>query len=91
MRILMIAAFAASLAVAAPAGAQDRSPLREEPLAERILRQATEALLKTLAGIVAAIPQYEAPEITEDGDIIIRRKRPPDPQPSPDPGEVIPL
>ncbi len=86
-------AFAWALMAATPAGADER-PLRpEEPIerAEDILRQATEALLQTLHGIVAAIPQYEAPVIDENGDIIIRRKRPPDVQPPPDPDEVIRL
>ena len=90
MRFLIVAALAAWVAGATPV-ADDR-PLRpDESLAEHILRQATEALLKTLEGIVAAIPQYEAPVITDDGDIIIRRKRAPDEQLPPDPDEVIPL
>ena len=32
--------------------------------------------MRSLEAFVEGIPQYEMPEITEEGDIIIRRKRP---------------
>lgn len=40
-------------------------------------RAAVEHLLGAVTDLVDAIPQYEAPEILDNGDIIIRRKRPP--------------
>ena len=33
-------------------------------------------LMRALEALMLMIPQYEMPELTEDGDIIIRRKRP---------------
>ncbi len=44
--------------------------------AERLGRHVAEKLMETLRFILRAVPQYEMPEITKDGDIIIRRKRP---------------
>ena len=60
----------------------------EEPPADRpeeLAREGMERLLRALELMIQMIPQYEMPEVTEDGDIIIRRKRhkaapPPDPE-----------
>ena len=35
-----------------------------------------QSLLKTMEMMLLAIPQYEAPYVNENGDIIIRRKNP---------------
>lgn len=43
--------------------------------AEEMARDAMEQLMKALELFMDSIPQYEAPEFNEDGDIIIRRKR----------------
>ena len=43
-----------------------------------------EQLMRALEAVVDMIPQYEMPEINEDGDIIIRRKRDVDPRPEAD-------
>ncbi len=79
MRILLLAA---SLLAASPALATDKSPterLREE------LERTAEALagnlgrlLSTFEEVARELPRYEAPQMLENGDIIIRRK-PPDP------------
>ena len=42
-----------------------------------------QGLIGTLRGMLKAIPQYEMPRVTEDGDIIIRRKREADPDSDP--------
>lgn len=42
-------------------------------------------LFQALDLFIRSIPQYEPPEITEDGDIIIRRKRGPDADLPPEP------
>ena len=44
--------------------------------AEELARQGADSILRTLDQLMDAIPQYERPEITEDGDIILRRVRP---------------
>ena len=43
--------------------------------AEDIAREAIEQLMRALELMIDSIPQYELPEIQENGDIIIRRKR----------------
>jgi len=75
-------------ALAAPEGTEDSAPppLSEElRRAEEMARQGVERLLGSLDLLARAIPQYEMPHLNENGDIVIRRKRPPDaPPPLPD-------
>ena len=52
--------------------------------AEDMAREAIEQLMRALELMIDSIPQYEMPEIEENGDIIIRRKQR---TPRPDPGE----
>jgi len=47
-------------------------------------REAIEQLMRALELMLGSIPQYELPEIMENGDIIIRRKHR-TPRPKPDP------
>ena len=76
---LLFAALLASAWPAIPAAAaEDRSP---GALLDRMLTEA----LGAIDLIVKAIPQYEAPEVLENGDILIRRKRP-----APEPPETKP-
>ncbi len=51
--------------------------------AEDMAREAIEQLMRALELMLDSIPQYELPEIMENGDIIIRRKRRA-PRPEPD-------
>ena len=81
---LIAAALLLGLALAGPppARAADEPP-EERP--EELAREGMERLLKALELMIEMIPQYEMPEVTEEGDIIIRRKRrksepPPDPE-----------
>ena len=57
--------------LAGPVAAQDKPDGLDETA-----RRAIEALVEAMRSVVAKIPMYEAPEILENGDIIIRRKRP---------------
>jgi len=41
-----------------------------------LMSDAMSQMVRALELFIKSIPQYEKPEITEDGDIIIRRKRP---------------
>ena len=62
----------------APRAAQQDDRVKAEDMA----REAIEQLLRALELMIQSIPQYEMPEIEENGDIIIRRKRrTPDPGP----------
>ena len=69
------------LASAAPAVAQSS----DEQTAEELAREGIHSLLRALDAFVDMIPQYETPELTDEGDIIIRRKRKPESAPSSDP------
>lgn len=73
-------AVAALLLASLPAGAQEAP---DDPLAraEEGMRQ----ILTALQLMLATIPQYEMPEVLENGDIIIRRVQPQTPV---DPNDV---
>ena len=61
------------LALAFPATAAE--PEKKETPSE-LMADAMSQMIRALELFIQAIPQYEKPEITEDGDIIIRRKHP---------------
>lgn len=77
-RPLLAAAVLAALA--APAWAQEKDTPGE------LAQEAMSKMVRALELMIQSIPQYEKPEINENGDIIIRRKRPNDPPRLPDPG-----
>ena len=62
------------LAGAIPPGAARADRHDERGRAEEMARGAIEQLMRALELMIQSIPQYEMPEINEDGDIIIRRK-----------------
>lgn len=77
-----------SLAVlGGPAMAQSSGKPEQESPTE-MLEDATRTILKAFELMLRAIPQYEAPEILENGDIIIRRKRPEHEKPAPGGGKT---
>ena len=63
-----------SLAAGAPGPVLAAAPSERER-AEEMAKEAIEQLMRALDLMIESIPQYELPEINEDGDIIIRRKR----------------
>lgn len=68
----------------APAFAEDAPP-QPEPQEESpgaLAREGLEQMMRALRLLVEKIPQYELPEMLDNGDIIIRRKRdgPADPE-----------
>ena len=63
-----------ALATGAPGPVLADAPSDRER-AEEMARGAIEQLLRALELMIESIPQYELPEVNEDGDIIIRRKR----------------
>lgn len=56
-----------------------------EKTPSELAREGMERMLRAIELMIEMIPQYEMPEVLENGDIIIRRKRP-DPSEEPDPG-----
>lgn len=55
-------------------GADNRAPVD-------LAREGMAKMLQALDKLVESIPQYRLPEITENGDIILRRKKPDVPVP----------
>ena len=89
--------FAAALALSAPAQADDTGPglgdWSETELGRMIERELDRAF-DQLEDTLDSLPRYGLPEVTEDGDIIIRRlpRRPETWPPAPDdPDAVIDL
>jgi hypothetical protein len=80
--IRQVALLVAVLAVTvAPVRAQEqpKAPPPKETLTEqteKAFRKSIETILKALEKLVDSVPIYEAPEVLENGDILIRRKRP---------------
>lgn len=62
-----------SLAMPGAAWAQQQNP---QERAEELAQEGLDRLMLALEAMLEAIPQYELPEILENGDIIIRRVRP---------------
>ncbi len=77
-RLLALLLAAALIPVPAMASDQEDGGSRDDPAerAEELARESIEKMMRALEQVLQAIPQYEMPEITEDGDIIIRRKHP---------------
>ena len=65
-------ALAVLLASLPPALAAEDSD--DETMSE-LAREGVATLMRALEALIDEIPQYELPEINQDGDIIIRRKR----------------
>ena len=77
LAVLAVFAVCGAAAFAMPALADD-TPEPSTPESEtpgELARDGIERLMRALEAFVDMVPQYEMPEITEDGDIIIRRKR----------------
>jgi len=77
MRQIILALFlTAAVTLSAPqmVPAAETGNHREE--AERLLEDATRKVMDAFKQMMMAIPQYAAPEILENGDIIIRRVHP---------------
>jgi hypothetical protein len=80
---------AASLSLAAPLYAQT-PPQADTP--EAIAREGVAKLLQALKLFVDNLPQYAAPEIDAEGNIVIRRLTPPSARRAPPPADgPVPL
>ncbi len=63
-----------------------QKPEQESP--GEMLEDATRIILKAFEMMLKSIPQYDAPEILDNGDIIIRRKHPENEKPAPGDGKT---
>ena len=60
----------------------------EKPAQDKVadaLKGSLDTLIKLIDKVVKDVPQYEAPEVLDNGDIIIRRKQKADPPPETSP------
>ncbi|GAB4365367.1 MAG: hypothetical protein Kow00114_22560 [Kiloniellaceae bacterium] len=77
IRPAALLAFSLALAVSPAVRAQDAAPGKpQEDSPSEMAREGLEQMLRALRLLVESIPQYELPEVLENGDIIIRRKHP---------------
>jgi hypothetical protein len=75
----MVGAALAILIAAGPTQAQKPTPKDTMPeQAEKALIEGVQAILRALETMFKSVPQYEMPEVLENGDNIIRRKKPKD-------------
>ncbi len=96
MRAVRCLAASLALLAAAPA-AEAQTPPRYDPRyepnpQERALEQA-DRILRQMLDILRAIPSYDPPVVTQEGDILIRRRPPrplPGDQPYPQPPPLLP-
>ena len=73
----LIVATLAILIAAGPTQAQKPTPQDDmQEHAEKALKEGVQTILRALETMFKAIPQYEVPEVLDNGDIIIRRKKP---------------
>ena len=85
-KTFLVMALIVPMAFASPAFAQsDKKSTPETP--SEMIGEATRTILKAFEIMMRSIPQYEVPEILENGDIIIRRKHPKPEEPAPKPIE----
>jgi hypothetical protein len=75
-------AFALMLAFALPQPALAEEPSLPEE-AERLMGEGIASLMQALELLLKTVPQYAAPEMLPNGDIIIRRLQPQDEAPAP--------
>jgi len=73
---LATVATAFACAFAPPSFAQSTTPNAED--AQRLAIEGMSQILKALDLLIENIPQYAAPEVLDNGDIIIRRLHPED-------------
>ena len=88
---LFAAAFSALILASGIAAAEDTAPPKEQKQTpEELAIEGMDSLMRALELLILQIPQYEMPEINDRGDIIIRRKNPPQPKAPEEQEEPLP-
>ncbi len=88
MLMVIVTAAAMSLPGTLALGADPKPAPDVREQAEQAIKEGAEKIMRALKLILHAVPQYEMPEVLDNGDIIIRRQhpdRPRRPGPSPRP------
>jgi len=74
---VLLVALGLALAPLAAVRAEDGAPgTPPQDSPGEMAREGLEQMMRALRLLVESIPQYELPEVLENGDIIIRRKQP---------------
>jgi hypothetical protein len=77
--VLAVAVLALSSgAMAARAAEQTPPSTRSQEDAEQALKEGFNQIFRALDSLIRSMPQYEMPELGENGDIVIRRKKRPE-------------
>ena len=76
MPVLVLGLGLAAATASPGARAQDNQGTAPENSPGDLAREGLEQMLRALRLLVERIPQYELPEVLDNGDIIIRRKNP---------------
>ncbi len=84
LKAALIICFLTLISLPSPAVAEEGGEHKD---AEQLLESATRQILRALELMMAAIPQYEMPEVLDNGDIIIRRIQPKPETQQPSPNE----
>lgn len=80
--MLRVVALVLALAFAAPALAQSTDPYAppQVPSAPDIVAESARRILEGIRRLIDRMPMFEAPRVTPEGDIILKRIRPPFPE-----------
>ena len=73
LRPAIVLALGLALAPAGPPSLAVAQERQETP--EQLMREGMERMMRAMELMIEMVPQYESPELTPEGDIIIRRKR----------------
>ena len=77
--------FAAVLTLAVPAAPRAEEPAPPQPTPREQTLQGLDMIMQGLKRMIEQVPLYGPPELAPNGDIILRRISPGDPQPAPQP------
>ena len=81
-RFVLILALSTLMPLPVAAAPQQPETKTEKPARDKVadaLKGSLDTLIKLIDKVVKDVPQYEAPEVLDNGDIIIRRKQKADP------------
>ncbi len=70
-----------TLSATTPATAGPKQLVSDENKPEQMLGEGADLILRALKMMIDNIPQYQAPEVLKNGDIIIRRVQPDEKKP----------
>jgi len=86
MMSVIVTAAMMSLAPAIAFGADPKPAPDARERAAEALREGADKIMRALELMLRAVPQYDMPEVRENGDIIIRRRNPDHPRKRPPDG-----